>query len=135
MKASDQLPAWQALISHQREIEKTNMQDLFSKDPARFEKFSIEGPELFFDYSKNRITEKTIDLLCQLAMETGLPAKMESLFKGDIVNISEDRPAWHTALRDQKNAPAEVKEQLEKMRAFCDKNAHITDIVNIGIGG
>ncbi len=135
MPSTDQLPAWQKLKSHFQEMKNISMRDLFSKDPARFEKFSIEGPGLFFDYSKNRITEKTLDLLCELAKETGLSAKIESLFNGEIVNASENRPAWHTALRDPKGAPLEVKQQLEKMRLFCEQNRNITDIVNIGIGG
>lgn len=135
MQPTDQLPVWQELLSHSRDLEALDMRNLFSKDPARFEKFSIEAPGIFLDFSKNRISEKTVDLLCQLASDRGLANKIEALFKGEILNISENRPASHTTLRDFENAPLDVKQQLEKMRLFCEKNRHIRDIVNIGIGG
>jgi glucose-6-phosphate isomerase len=135
MQSTDQLPAWQKLIAHHREMEGVPMRDLFAKDAKRFDTFSLEAPGLFFDYSKNRISEKTLDLLCELVDEANLSGKIESLFKGDVVNRSENRPAWHTILRDPKNAPLEVQHELEKMRVFCEQQAHITDIVNIGIGG
>lgn len=135
MQATDQLPSWKALGAHQREIATHTIRELFSKEKNRFEKFSIEAPGIFFDFSKNRITEKTLNLLCQLADETGLVAKRDLLFSGKTLNLSENRPAWHIALRAGEKAPQAVQNELEKMRLFCERKKGITDIVNIGIGG
>lgn len=134
MTSLTQHPQWQALIQHQQEIAAVHLRDLFHKDANRFAKFSLTAADLLFDFSKNHINEKSIQLLCELAEATQLQQHIEALFSGKIVNVTEQLPATHTALRDRsKNAPA-----LAKMAEFCE-NIHqqnqITDVVNIGIGG
>lgn len=135
MPSTHELSSWKNLTAEREAMAALSLKDLFLQDPNRFEKFSLEAPGLFFDFSKNWITEKTLDSLCDLAQETELARKIEALFQGEKINFSENRAAWHTALRDLENAPKEVQVQLQKMREFCEKNPHITDIVNIGIGG
>jgi glucose-6-phosphate isomerase len=130
------------------------MRDMFETDPARFEKFNVEFNEILFDYSKNRITEKTISLLLALAEEADLKAKIDATFSGEKINNTENRPVLHTALRNRSNHPVIVDGQdvmpdvnavLDKMRTFVGSvrsgkwqgytGKAITDVVNIGIGG
>jgi len=146
--------AWVALREHQAEIATTHMRDMFAADPARFEKFSISFDEILFDYSKNRITEKTISLLLALAEQAGLKTKIDAAFSGEKINNTEDRPVLHVALRNRSNHPIEVDGQdvmpavnsvLKKMKGFVSSvrsgewkgytGKAITDVVNIGIGG
>jgi len=146
--------AWSALNEHFSEIEKIEMKALFAEDPERFNDFSIQFEDLLFDYSKNRITQKTLDLLVQLAHETGLSANIAALFAGDRINETENRAVFHMALRNRSSEAMKVdgddvmpmvREVLAKMQAFTSQvhqgnwvgytGKKITDIVNIGIGG
>ncbi len=145
---------WKDLNSHYNEIKSTKMIDLFEADKDRFNKFSFEFDDIFFDYSKNIITEKTIELLISLAEQSDLKIWIEKMFSGAKINITENRAVLHVALR-QKNGDSvyvdgwdvlpKIKSVQNKMKDFC-KNVHsglwqgysgkkVTDIVNIGIGG
>ncbi|WP_150051535.1 MULTISPECIES: glucose-6-phosphate isomerase [Methylomonas] len=146
---------WNAVKQHHQEVAgKFCMKEAFSKDPHRFEKFSIEFNDLLFDFSKNLITEETIPLLINLANRAELHEKTEAMFSGSIINTTEKRAVLHTALRNRGNDPVyfrgkdvmpEINKVLEKMREFTEKvrsgawtgytGKPITDIVNIGIGG
>ncbi len=145
MKHLTQLPTWPVLKAHHQDIAPETMQQYFLDNPTRFELFSVQLSGLLFDYSKNRITEQTIQLLTQLAIDSHLPEKIEALFSGDSINQSEHRPALHTRLRDRQNAPIEVKNALKKMSQITQRLRNqswlgstgkpIEHIVNIGIGG
>ncbi len=145
---------WQALLAHQKIIAPYRMQDWFIDDPERFSRFSLAVGEILLDYSKNRVTEETIQLLNQLANAAGLHEKINGLFSGEALNRTEKRPALHTALRapetnavfvNGQNIIPTVHATLKKMRQFSDKLRNktwigvtgkpIRDIVNIGIGG
>ena len=148
------LPAWKALAGHSKEISKLHLRDLFADDSARGKKLTAEGAGLFLDYSKNRVTETTLKLLRQLAEDCDLRARIDAMFRGDKINITEKRAVLHTALRAPKNAtilvdgknvvPA-VHEVLDKMAAFSNRirsgewvghtGKRIRNIINIGIGG
>ncbi|MFA5835717.1 MAG: glucose-6-phosphate isomerase [Bellilinea sp.] len=147
-------PAWQALVEHQREIAQLHMRNLFAADPARFERFSLRFGDIFFDYSKNRVTERTMALLLDLARQSDLGQRIEAMFNGDKINTTEGRAVLHTALRNRSNTAVyvdgqdvmpEVNRVLGKMREFSSAVRSgewkgytvkaITDIVNIGIGG
>ncbi|MHB8113275.1 MAG: glucose-6-phosphate isomerase [Bellilinea sp.] len=147
-------PAWQALVEHQREIAQLHMRNLFAADPARFERFSLRFGDILFDYSKNRITERTMALLLDLARQSDLGQRIEAMFNGDKINTTEGRAVLHTALRNRSNTAvyvdsqdvmSEVNRVLDKMREFSSAvrsgewkgytGKAITDIVNIGIGG
>jgi glucose-6-phosphate isomerase len=147
-------PAWQALQKHHREIAGLTLHDLFAADPERGEKFTAEGVGLFLDYSKNRITGETVCLLLGLAAQAGLRDRIDAMFRGDKINITENRAVLHTALRAPRGAkivvdgqdvvPA-VHEVLDKMAAFADRvrsgawlghtGKRIRNVINIGIGG
>jgi glucose-6-phosphate isomerase len=147
-------PEWHALAAHHQHISAMHMQHWFDTDPLRFARLSLSFNEIFFDYSKNRVTPETLTLLCQLAHATQLPSRIEDLFTGKAVNVTEMRPALHTALRDNTDLPILVNGQnikpdiaaaLNKMGTFI-RQIHqgertgctgktIRDIVNIGIGG
>jgi len=146
--------SWQALATHFEEIKDTHMKDLFHLDPRRFEKFSMRFNDILVDYSKNRITEKTRDLLVQLAEEVHLGDAIEKMFQGDSINETENRAVLHVALRNRRNHPIRVNGQdvmpevnsvLAQMKIFSNSvntgnwrgysGKKITDIVNIGIGG
>lgn len=146
--------AWQALVQHHRDTSRVHMRDLFTADPKRFERFSLNAGDILFDYSKNRITERTMALLLDLARQSDLGQRIESMFIGDKINTTEQRAVLHTALRnrsivpvyvDGQNVMPDVNRVLEKMRIFSEKvragdwlgytGKGITDIVNIGIGG
>ncbi|MDD5385291.1 MAG: glucose-6-phosphate isomerase [Gallionella sp.] len=147
-------PAWQALKAHHAEIEPVHMRRMFQDDPARFDKFSLQLGNLLFDYSKNRINNKTIKLLVALAEQAGLPACTGRMFGGEKINFTEQRAALHTALRNRSGHPVyvdgkdvmpDVRRVLGLMRRFSaavrggehlgHTGKQITDIVNIGIGG
>jgi glucose-6-phosphate isomerase len=138
------LPEWQALQDHQAEMADTHMRELFQRDPQRFQQFSFEAANLFLDYSKNRITTKTLDLLLRLADAVKLREQIEALFAGKPINQSEQRPALHMALRDPNHHP-QIQSTLEKMANFAEQvrsgtwrgysGQPISDIVNLGIGG
>ncbi|MDK2848087.1 MAG: glucose-6-phosphate isomerase [Desulfuromonadales bacterium] len=146
--------AWQELKEHHRQISTKHMRDLFSQDPQRFERLSLSFEDLLFDYSKNRITDHTLRLLCALAGQCGLEDKIGRMFAGERINCTEQRPALHVALRNRSSRPIHVDGEdimprvhavLDQMRAFVDKvhsgawrgftGEPICDVVNIGIGG
>lgn len=146
--------AWQALAAHYNEMQPVKMRDLFLADEKRFEKFSLQLGDAWFDYSKNIITEKTLQLLLQLAEECGLKEAIEAMFTGEKINATENRAVLHTALRNFSGKPLildgeDIMPGIQKvqaqMRDFC-KRLHsgewkgfsgkkIKYIVNIGIGG
>ncbi|MDR2123172.1 MAG: glucose-6-phosphate isomerase [Flavobacteriaceae bacterium] len=146
--------AWKLLREHYEQIKDKHLRDWFEQDPKRFEKYSIEFDDILFDYSKNRIEDKTIELLLQLAEETHLKEAIEKQFAGDKINETENRAVLHTALRNRKNVPVfvdgedvmpKVNRVLEQMKKFSQEiisgewkgytGKEITDVVNIGIGG
>ena len=145
--------AWKALVDHQKNG-MPNLRDLFTKDPKRGEKMTVEATGLFLDYSKNRITDATLQLLLQLATESGLKESIEAMFRGEKINITQNRAVLHVALRasagasmlvDGVNVVPKVHEVLEKMTVFADRirsglwkgysGKPIRNIINIGIGG
>src|SRR5271163_4845791 len=104
IKSLTQYPAWKSLAAHNKQIQKLHLRKLFSGDAKRGQAFSVEAAGLFLDYSKNRITDKTLKLLLQLADESGLRAKIDAMFSGEKINITENRAVLHTALRTPKGA-------------------------------
>jgi glucose-6-phosphate isomerase len=148
------LPTWQALKVHQSEMAAIHMRDLFAQDSQRFERFSLRLGDILFDYSKNRITEKTVSLLVALAHQANLAEKIAAMFRGAKINTTENRAVLHTALRNRSNRPIlvdgqdvmpEVNRVLAQMRRFSQAvrlgewrgftGKTMTDVVNIGIGG
>lgn len=154
MNLLTQLAQWQALQTHQKAIAEQTMQNWFQADPLRFEKMSLQVDDILLDYSKNRLNEETLQLLCNLANAANLSEKIEGLFTGKPLNSTESRPALHTALRNSGQEPVwvdgvnimpEIHATWAQMREFTDKvrdqswcgatGKPIRDIVNIGIGG
>jgi glucose-6-phosphate isomerase len=146
--------AWKALGRHYAAIEGLHLRDQFADDPTRGETYTAEAVGLFLDYSKNRITSETLPLLFQLAEERDLAGRREAMFRGDHINVSEDRAVLHTALRlprdatlevDGKDVVAEVHATLDRMGVFAEQvrsgawkgytGKRIKNIVNVGIGG
>src|SRR5258708_9662378 len=120
-------PAWQALVSHHKALEKVHLRDLFASDPERGLRLTTEAAGLFLDYSKNRITDETLKLLLALAHESGLRDRINAMFRGDKINTTENRAVLHAALRaprdatilvDGKNVVPEVQAVLERMSDF-----------------
>jgi glucose-6-phosphate isomerase len=149
-----QRPAWKALALHHKELRQSHLRELFARDPKRGERLTVEAAGLFLDYSKNRITDRTLKLLFRLANESGLRGRMDAMFRGDKINVTENRAVLHVALRapkdaaimvDGKNVVPEVHAVLEKMADFSNRvrtgqwKGHsgkpIRNVVNIGIGG
>jgi glucose-6-phosphate isomerase len=147
-------PAWKALEKHYAEVRGTHLRELFAADATRGERLTAEGAGLFLDYSKNRITDETVQLLGALAEQSGIVDRTEAMFAGEHINVSEDRAVLHVALRMPKSASLivdgvdvvrQVHEVLDRMAAFCERissgewRGHtgkvIRNIVNIGIGG
>jgi len=148
------LPAWQALEKHAAAVREVHLRDLFGKDPARAARFSVEAAGIFLDYSKNRITEETIALLIDLARQSGLKERIEDMFSGEKINLTENRSVLHVALRaprtekifaDGVDVVPEVHAVLDKMAAFADRvrggawkgftGKRVRNVINIGIGG
>jgi glucose-6-phosphate isomerase len=149
-----QTKSWQELEKHHAGMKDVHMKDLFAEDPDRFNRFHIRFNDLLVDYSKNRITDETLTLLFSLAREAGVPQAVESMFSGEKINETENRPVLHIALRNRSNTPImvdgrdvmpDVNDVLQKMKNFSSQvqsgewrgytGDKITDIVNIGIGG
>jgi glucose-6-phosphate isomerase len=147
-------PAWKALERHHQEIGANHLRDLFAEDSRRFEKFSVRWNDILLDYSKNRITEETMFLLLDLAREVDVKGWIEKMFRGEKINVTEDRAVLHIALRNRSNTPIivdgedvmpAVNSVLKQMRSFTESvrtgsykgstGKAMTDIVNIGIGG
>jgi glucose-6-phosphate isomerase len=154
IKPLTQRPAWKSLAAHHKKISKLHLRELFTADKQRGEKLTAEAVGLFLDYSKNRITAETLKLLLKLAKESNLRGRMDAMFAGEKINITENRAVLHTALRapkgakifvDGKNVVPEVHAVLDKMTAFAKRvrsgawkghaGKRIKNIVNIGIGG
>src|SRR5690606_39138386 len=123
-------PIWQTLAEHQKEVFPLHMRDLFDQEPDRFQKYSIQIDDLLFDYSKNRITDKTLALLFQLARDMNLEEMRERMFTGEKINFTEGRAVLHTALRNRSNTPVyvdgkdvmpDVNRVLTKMRDFSER--------------
>jgi len=146
--------AWQALEEHFAEIEGRHLRDLFGSDPERGERLLADGAGLHLDFSKNRITDETVMLLGDLARERGVEERREAMFRGEHINVSEDRAVLHVALRmprerslvvDGVDVVKQVHETLDRMAAFAERvrsgewTGHtgkpIRNVVNIGIGG
>ncbi len=147
-------PAWKALEAHYREVRKLHLRDLFAADAGRGERFAADASGLYLDYSKNRITSETLTLLIQLAQESGLQARIDAMFRGERINVTENRAVLHVALRaprgasiivDGVNVVPQVHAVLDKMTDFSNlirsgswkgyTGKPIRNIVNIGIGG
>lgn len=150
----EQKSEFDALIKHFSDVSMLHMEALFKQEPNRFEHFNVSAAGLNLDYSKNRITQQTIDLLCELAESCNIQQAIERMYSGVAINKSENRPALHTALRNFSGEPVlvdgqdvmpEIKKTLNRMRDFCwairtqqwrgFSNKPFTDVVSIGIGG
>jgi glucose-6-phosphate isomerase len=146
--------AWKALGDHYKNVEKLHLRNLFADDPKRGERLTLEAVGIFLDYSKNRITDETIKLLLELAEESSVEARIDAMFQGEKINITEKRAVLHIALRapksssivvDGHNVVPQVHAVLDKMANFSDRvrsgawkghtGKRIRNIINIGIGG
>jgi glucose-6-phosphate isomerase len=149
-----QRKAWQALERHHGEIAGRHLRDLFAADPSRGERLTAEAAGLYLDYSKNRVTDETMRLLVELARESGVPEHRDAMFRGEHINVSEDRAVLHVALRmprdaslvvDGQDVVAQVHEVLGRMRDFAARvrsgewkgytGKRIRNVINVGIGG
>jgi glucose-6-phosphate isomerase len=147
-------PAWKALEQHYSEIGGRHLRELFAGEPGRGERLTAEAAGLYLDYSKNRVTDETLRLLLQLARESGLEQRRDMMFRGERINVSENRAVLHVALRmpkgsslvvDGTDVVAQVHEVLDRMSAFTERilsgewkgftGKTIRNIVNVGIGG
>src|SRR5882672_6012305 len=129
--------AWQALAAHQKTIAATTLAGLFAADPARAQRFSLEGGGVFLDYSKHCVDAQALRLLADLAAQAQVPRWIDRMFAGEPINNTEQRAVLHVALR-ARDAGVEVRETRERMRRFVAEvrdRGRITDVVNIGIGG
>src|ERR1700685_343762 len=146
--------AWKALEAHSKEIRKSHLRNLFADDPKRGERLTAEAVGIYFDYSKNLVTDETLKLLLQLAEESGLRARIDAMFRGEKINITEKRAVLHVALRaprgtsivvDGEDVVPEVHAVLDKMTDFSNRvrsgawightGKRIRNVINIGIGG
>jgi glucose-6-phosphate isomerase len=147
-------PGWKALQSHHQKLRELHLRQLFADDPKRGERLTTEAVGLYLDYSKNRITDETLKLLLQLAEECGLRARIDAMFRGEKINITENRAVLHIALRapsgtsivvDGENVVPQVHTVLDKMAGFANRvrsgawkghtGKRIRNVINIGIGG
>src|SRR6201987_1708354 len=146
--------AWNALVAHYRNVRELHLRKLFADDPTRGERMTVDAVGLYLDYSKNRVTDETLKLLVQLAEECGLRGRIDAMFRGDKINITENRAVLHVALRaprgaaivvDGENVVPQVHAVLDKMADFSNRvrsgawKGHtgkpIRNVINIGIGG
>src|SRR5579872_2880472 len=153
-RVAKQAAAWKALEAHYKKTSKLHLRKLFADDPKRGTRFTAEAVGLFLDFSKNRITDQTLKLLVQLAEESGLRPRIEAMFRGDKINITENRAVLHTALRAPRNASVVVDGEnvvpkvhavLDRMAAFAKRvrsgewkghtGKRIRNVINVGIGG
>jgi glucose-6-phosphate isomerase len=147
-------PAWKALAAHYETVKDVHLRALFAQDPGRGERMALDATGIYFDYSKHRVTDETLRLLLQLAEASGLAARREAMFRGDRINVTEDRAVLHTALRAPREASIlvegvdvvpEVHAVLDKMAEFTNRvrsatwtgytGKRICNVINIGIGG
>ena len=152
--AINELPIWKTLEAHHREVREVHLRELFSEDPERGVRMTAEGAGLYLDYSKNRITGETLGLLLRLAEESGLRERIDAMFSGERINITENRAVLHVALRapkgtsilvDNENVVPGVHAVLDRMADFCERvrsgawkghtGKRIRNVINIGIGG
>src|SRR5215472_11243286 len=153
-KQTTKQSAWKALTSHYKTVSKLDLQQLFADDAKRGQRMAVEALGLNLDYSKNRVTDQTLKLLLQLATESGLRARIDAMFSGEKINITEKRAVLHVALRapknesilvDGKNVVPEVHAVLDRMADFSNRvrsgewkghtGKRIRNVINIGIGG
>ncbi len=146
--------SWKALDSHYQNVSKLHLRELFKGDPERGERMAVDAVGLYLDYSKNRITDETLELLLRLAQEAGLQSRIDAMFRGEEINLTENRAVLHTALRaprdasivvDGENVVPKVHAVLDRMADFSDRvrsgawkghtGKRIRNVVNIGIGG
>ncbi len=149
-----QRPAWSALAAHHGKIAPLHLRELFARDPGRGERLTVEAAGIFLDFSKNRVTDETMALLVQLAAESGLRERIDAMFRGDRINVTENRAVLHVALRaprgtsivvDGENVVAHVHAVLDRMTDFSNRvrsgawrghtGKRVKNVVNIGIGG
>jgi glucose-6-phosphate isomerase len=147
-------PAWKALVAHHQRMRDLHLRKLFADDPTRGKHMTAEAVGLFFDYSKNRVTDETLKLLVQLADESGLRERIDAMFRGEKINITENRAVLHVALRapkgesiivDGENVVPQVHAVLDKMADFSNRlrtgawkgytGKRIRNVINVGIGG
>jgi glucose-6-phosphate isomerase len=147
-------PAWQALRAHQATMRDVSLSQLFAGDATRGTRLACEAAGVYLDYSKNRVSDETLSLLVALAEQSGLRAHIDAMFRGDRINVSENRSVLHVALRapkgesivvDGRNVVEDVHAVLDKMTAFCNRvrsgewkghtGKRIRNVINIGIGG
>jgi glucose-6-phosphate isomerase len=153
-KSLTERPAWNALVAHHQNVRELHLRKLFEDDPKRGERLTVEAVGVYLDYSKNRVTEETLKLLLQLADESGLRERIDAMFRGDKINITENRAVLHVALRsprsasilvDGENVVPQVHAVLDKMADFSNRlrtgawkghtGKRIRNVINIGIGG
>ena len=153
-KSAVKRPAWKVLEDHYKSIHKTHLRNLFADDPKRGERLTVEALGIYLDYSKNRVTDETLKLLFQLAEESGLQARIDAMFRGEKINITEKRAVLHVALRaprgtsivvDGENVVPAVHAVLDKMTDFSNRvrsgawkghtGKRIRNVINVGIGG
>ena len=146
--------SWSALESHYQKVSKMHLRDLFKEDPKRGERMTVEAVGLYLDYSKNCITDETLKLLLRVADEAGLQSRIDAMFRGEKINLTENRAVLHTALRAPRDASIVVdgEDVVPKVHAVLDRMAdfservrsgawkghtgkRIRNVVNIGIGG
>ena len=149
-----QRPAWTALEAHHRKLKDLTLHQLFAEDAKRGERLTVEAVGIFLDYSKNRVTDETLKLLLLLAEQSGLRQRIDAMFSGEKINVSEKRAVLHVALRapkdatitvDGQNVVPEVHAVLDKMAGFADRirsgawkgytGKRIRNVINVGIGG
>jgi glucose-6-phosphate isomerase len=147
-------PAWSRLEAHCRKLRDVHLRQLFAEDPDRGERLAVQGAGIYLDFSKNRVTDETVRLLLQLAQESGLRDRIDAMFRGDCINVSENRAVLHIALRAPRDASVihngnnvvpEIHAVLDKMADFSDRirrgvwkghtGKRIRNVINIGIGG
>jgi glucose-6-phosphate isomerase len=153
-QSSNKPAVWQALEDHHRTMRRLHLRNLFADDPGRGERMAVEAAGIYLDYSKNRINDETLDLLLELAEQSGLRARIDAMFRGEKINTTENRAVLHVALRapkgasiivDGKNVVPQVHAVLDKMASFAlrvrsgewkgHSGKRIRNVVNIGIGG
>ena len=147
-------PEWKALAAHHEAVRHVHLRDLFAKDPARGERLTAEAAGLYLDYSKNRLTDETLALLLALAETSGVRARIDAMFAGEKINVTENRPVLHIALRaprtasivvDGEDVIPQVHAVLDRMTDFATRvrtgawtgftGRRIRNVVNVGIGG
>src|SRR3954462_11641385 len=154
MSPVTETPEWRALAAHHEEVRELHLRDLFAADAERGERLTVEAEGVSLDYSKNRVTDETLRLLLELAHRARLRDRIDAMFRGDKINVTEDRAVLHTALRapedasivvDGENVVPQVHVVLRKMADFSERvrsgqwvghtGKRVRNVVNIGIGG